>query len=73
MPKSKKCSLRVLSDDNKTLYGTAAQLHYISEQGGWDAFMKKVTSESAEIAVQHAFKEMEKARFKPVRKNRKVS
>ena len=73
MPKSKRCSLKVLSDDNEMLYGTAAQLHYISEQCGWDAFMKKVTSESAEIAVQHVFEEMEKARFKPVRKNRRVS
>ena len=73
MTKSKKCSLRVLSDDNKMLYGTAAQLHYISEQGGWDAFMKKVTTEAAEIAVRHTFKEMDKAQFKPVRKKRKVS
>lgn len=73
MPKSKRCSLKVLSDDNKMLYGTAAQLHYISEQGGWDAFMKKVTTEAAEIAVRHTFKEMDKARFKPVRKKRKVS
>ena len=55
------------------LYGTAAQLHYISEQGGWDAFMKKVTTEAAEIAVRHTFKEIDKARFKPVRKKRKVS
>ena len=73
MAKSKKCSLKVLSDDNKLLHGTAAQLHYISEQGGWDAFIEKTTAEAAEIAVQHVFKEMEKARFKVVRRKHNVS
>lgn len=73
MPKSKKCSLKVLSDDNKMLSGTAAQLHYIHEQGGWDAFIKRITTEAAEIAVQYTIKEMEKARFKSVSKTHKIS
>lgn len=73
MNKHEKCSLKVLSDDNKLLYGTAAQLHYIKEQGGWDSFIEKITSEAATIAVQHTFKEMEKAKFKPVSKKRKIS
>ena len=73
MGKQRKCSLKVLSDDNKLLHGTAAQLHYVKEQGGWDSFIEKITSEAATVAVQHAFKEMEKAKFKPVPKKRKIS
>lgn len=64
----KKCSLKVLSNDGKMLSGTAAQLHYISENGGWDAFMKKTVSDAAKLAVEHAFKEMDKAKFKTVKK-----
>ena len=73
MSNKRKCSLKVLSDDNKLLHGTAAQLHYIKEQGGWDEFMKKTISDAAEIAVQHAFHEMDKAKFKSVSKKRKTS
>ena len=73
MSKSRKCSLKVLSDDNKLLHGTAAQLHYVKEQGGWDSFIEKITSEAATVAVQHAFKEMGKAKFKTVSKKRKIS
>lgn len=51
MGKQRKCSLKVLSDDNKLLHGTAAQLHYVKEQGGWDAFIEKITAESATVAV----------------------
>ena len=68
-----KCSLKVLSDDNKLLHGTAAQLHYIKEQGGWDEFMRKIISDATEIAVQHAFHEMDKAKFKSISKKRKIS
>lgn len=64
----KKCSLKVLSDKGKLLSGTAAQLHYISEKGGWDAFMEKTASDAARLAVAHAFKEMDKAKFKTVKK-----
>lgn len=74
MGTKRKCSLKVLSDDNnKLLHGTAAQLHYIKERGGWDAFIEEITSEAATIAVQHAFKEMEKAKFKTASKKRKIS
>ncbi len=73
MSKKRKCSLQVLSDKNKMLYGTAAQLHYISEQGGWDEFMEKTSAEASRIAVQHVFREIEKAKFKTVSKNNKVS
>jgi len=69
----KKCSLKVLSDSGKTLSGTAAQLHYISENGGWDAFMEKTASDDAKLAVKHTFKEMEKAKFKTVKGKRKTS
>ena len=69
----KKCSLHVLSDDGKMLHGTAAQLHYISENGGWDAFMEKTASEAAKLAVSHTFKEMEKAKFKTIKGKRKIS
>lgn len=73
MGTKRKCSLKVLSDDNQLLHGTAAQLHYIKEQGGWDAFIENLASESATIAVQHAFREMEKAKFKTTSKKRKIS
>ncbi len=69
----KKCSLHVLSDSGKTLHGTAAQLHYISENGGWDAFIAKTVSDAAKLAVEHAFREMDKARFKTVKGKRKTS
>ena len=48
------------------LYGTAAQLHYISEQGGWDKFVKNLSESSAKIAVEHAFRELEKAKFRVI-------
>ncbi len=73
MSNKRKCSLKVLSDDNKLLHGTAAQLHYIKEQGGWDEFMRKIISDATEIAVQHAFHEMDKAKFKSISKKRKIS
>lgn len=73
MGTKRKCSLKVLSDDKKLLHGTAAQLHYIKEEGGWDNFIEKITSEAAIVAVQHAFQEMEKAKFKSVSKKRKTS
>ncbi len=74
MGTNRKCSLKVLSDDNKLLHGTAAQLHYVKEQGGWDAFIEKITSDAATVAVKHAFKELDKARFKSVsNKKRKIS
>ena len=75
MAKKRKCSLQVPSDDGKrTLYGTAAQLHYIAENGGWDAFMEKTASDAAKLAVKHAFREMDKAKFKVTsNKNRKSS
>lgn len=73
MKTNRKCSLKVLSDDNQLLHGTAAQLHYIKEQGGWDTFIQKITSDAATVAVKHAFKEMEKAKFKSVSKKRKIS
>lgn len=73
MKTNRKCSLKVLSDDNQLLHGTAAQLHYIKEQGGWDAFIAKLTSDAATVAVKHAFKELDKARLKPVPKKRKIS
>lgn len=41
MRSSKKCSLRVINKTTgKKLYGTAAQLHAISNAGGFDKFMK---------------------------------
>lgn len=73
MKTNRKCSLKVLSDDNQLLHGTAAQLHYIKEQGGWDAFIQKITSDAATVAVKHAFKELDKAKFKSVPKKRKIS
>lgn len=66
----KKCSLKVLSNEGKMLSGTAAQLHYISEKGGWDAFMEKTVSDAAKLAVEHAFNEMKKAKFKTVQKKK---
>lgn len=68
MRKAAKCSLKVLSADNKMLHGTAAQLHYISEQGGWDTFMQKTISDAAAVAVNYAFREFEKAKFKDISK-----
>ena len=38
-----------------------------------NSFIEKITSEAATVAVQHAFKEMEKAKFKTVSKKRKIS
>ena len=73
MSNQRKCSLKVLSDDNKLLSGTAAQLHHIKEQGGWDNFIKNITAEAATVAVKHAFKEMEKAKFKSIPSERKSS
>lgn len=70
---NKKCSLHVLSNDGKMLSGTAAQLHYISENGGWDAFMEKTASDAAKLAVAHTFKEMQKARFKSIKGKKKTS
>lgn len=69
----KKCSLHVLSDNGKMLHGTAAQLHYISENGGWDAFIEKTVSDAAKLAVAYTFKEMEKAKFKTIKGKRKTS
>ena len=62
----KTCSLKVLSDDGKMLHGTAVQLHYISEQGGWDKFVENLSAASAKVAVDYAFKELEKAKFKVI-------
>jgi hypothetical protein len=73
MSKQRKCSLKVLSDDNKLLHGTAAQLHYVKEQGGWDAFIENITTEAATVAVKHAFREMEKAKFTSNPSKRKSS
>ena len=68
----KKCSLQVPSKDGKsTLYGTAAQLKYVSDNGGWDA--SKITSDAAKVAVEHVFKEMKKAKFTTVKGKKKVS
>ncbi len=70
----KKCSLQVPSKDGKsTLYGTAAQLKYVSDNGGWDAFISKITSDAAKVAVEHVFKEMKKAKFTTVKGKKKVS
>jgi len=63
----KKCSLKVLGDNGKTLHGNSAVLHYLSEQGGWDAFVAKLSYESAQVAVDHAFREMRKASFTSVK------
>lgn len=68
----KKCSLKVLGDNGKTLRGTAAILHHVSNQGGWDAFIAKVSSEAAQVAVDHVFREMKKASFTSI-KGRKSS
>lgn len=73
MSKQRKCSLKVLSDDNKLLHGTAAQLHYVKEQGGWDAFIENITTEAATVAVKHAFREMGKAKFTSIPSKRKSS
>jgi len=41
---NKKCSLRVLSLNGKVLTGTAAQLSYISQRGGWDKYHWDIVS-----------------------------
>ena len=64
---NKKCSLKVLSNNGKTLSGTAAQLKYVSDNGGWDAYIEKVASDAAKIAVKHAFNNMKKAKFTKVK------
>ena len=70
----KKCSLQVPSKDGKSmLHGTAAQLKYVSDNGGWDAFISKVTSDAAKVAVEHVSKEMKKAKFTTVKGKKKVS
>lgn len=69
----KKCSLQVQSKDGNMLYGTAAQLKYVSDNGGWDAFISKITSDAAKVAVDHVFKEMKKAKFTSVKGKKKVS
>lgn len=69
----KKCSLQVQSKNGNMLYGTAAQIKYVSDNGGWDAFISKITSDAAKIAVDHVFNEMKKAKFKTVKGKKKVS
>ncbi len=59
----KKCSLRIVGDNGKILRGTAAQLHYISDRGGWDSFIEEIADNSARVAVKHAFKELMKSSF----------
>ena len=53
---SKKCSLRVMGDKGP-LYGTAAQLAYISKKGGWDEYHKELI---AEITEEVYYKIMDK-------------
>ncbi len=64
--KHPKCSLKVLSDNNELISGTAAVLHFLKQQGGWDKYIEEVTKEATSIAVDYVFKEMDKAKFKVV-------
>ena len=44
---SKKCSLKVVSSNTgKMLYGNAAVLHEISEEGGYDKFISNIVAET---------------------------
>ena len=40
----KQCSLRVIRPDGKILTGTAAQISYISQKGGWDKYHWDIVS-----------------------------
>lgn len=53
----KKSSLRIMKD-GRPLYGTAAQLHKISKEGGWDAYHEKVVNRVTQKVTKEVLKEL---------------
>lgn len=53
----KKCSLRIVKD-NKVLYGTAAQLHKISQEGGWDLYHEKIVEKITQKVTKEVLNEI---------------
>lgn len=63
----KKCSLRVINSGKKPLFGTAAQLAYISQRGGWDNYHKELVTEIAEEVYDKIMAEMNKPKLRSVK------
>ncbi len=66
-----KCSLKVF-DGEKMLHGTAAINHYISRNGGWDAYhenmVKSITEKVTDEVVPKVYNEIMKEMSRPVLK-----
>lgn len=61
---SNKSSIKVLSDSGKMLHGTAAQLKYVSDQGGWDKYHEKLAAKITNTVIKEMVKEQRKATYK---------
>ena len=66
---SKKCSLVAISSNGNVVKGTAAQLVYVSNKGGWDKYHKnlvtEITNKVAKELVPKIYDEIMKNMNKP--------
>lgn len=53
----KKSSLRIVKD-GRVLYGTAAQLHKISKEGGWDKYHEKLVEKISKKVTKEVLNEL---------------
>ena len=53
----KKCSLKIVKEA-RVLHGTAAQLHKISKEGGWDAYHEKIVEKVTKKVTKEVLKEL---------------
>ena len=51
------CSLRVIKN-GRVLYGTAAQLHKISQEGGWDSYHRSLVENITEKVTKEVLDEL---------------
>lgn len=63
---SKKCSLKIYNGKNM-LYGTAAQLHKISNEGGWDEYHSKLVERITNKVTREVLNELNRPVLRKVK------